>query len=112
MFKVCVFHRLKGRFCELIKHNRKVPFWKIPGTFGTIPVKTGNLLRSEFCEIWCPAGPKVSTMAVMEPSMVEGRLFRSWYRYMKKSETCFTEGVEKSTEFSLHHFSNRAHFDL
>ena len=31
---------------------------------------------------------------------------------MKKSETCFTEGVEKSTEFSLHHFSNRAHFDL
>ena len=30
----------------------------------------------------------------------------------KKSETCFTEGVEKSTEFSLHNFSNMAHFDL
>ena len=41
-----------------------------------------------------------------------GRLFRSWYRYMTKSEICFTDGVEKSTEFSLHHFSNRAHFDL
>ena len=27
---------------------------------------------------------------------------------MKKSETCFTEGVDKSTEFSLYHFSNRA----
>ena len=32
--------------------------------------------------------------------------------HKKKSETCFTEGVEKSTEFSLHNFSNRAHFDL
>ena len=41
MFEVCVFHRLKGRFCELIENNRKVPFWKIPGTFWTIPVKTG-----------------------------------------------------------------------
>ena len=36
--------------------------------------------------------------------MVEGRLFRSWYRYMKKSEICFTDGVEKPNEFSLHHF--------
>ena len=42
MFEVCVFHRLKGCFCELIEYNRKVPFWKIPGTFGTIPVKTGE----------------------------------------------------------------------
>ena len=42
MFEVCVFHRLKGCFCELIKHNRKVPFLKIPGTFMTIPVKTGE----------------------------------------------------------------------
>ena len=41
MFEVCVFHRLKGCFCELIE-NRKVPFRKIPGTFGTIPVKTGE----------------------------------------------------------------------
>ena len=41
-----------------------------------------------------------------------GRLFKSWYRYMKKSEICFIDGQEKSTEFSLHHFSNRAHFDL
>ena len=44
--------------------------------------------------------------------MVEGRLFRSWYRYMKKSEICFTDRVGKSTEFPLHHFSKRAHFDL
>ena len=29
-------------FCELIENNRKVPFWKIPGTFWTIPVKTGQ----------------------------------------------------------------------
>ena len=42
MFEVCVFHRLKGCFCELIEYNRKVLFWKIPGTFGTIPVKTGE----------------------------------------------------------------------
>ena len=42
MFEVCVFHRLKGCYGELIKYNRKVPFWKIPGTFGTIPVKTGE----------------------------------------------------------------------
>ena len=41
MFEVCVFHRLKGCFCELIE-NRKVPLGKIPGTFGTIPVKTGE----------------------------------------------------------------------
>ena len=33
MFEVCVFHRLKGSFCEFIENNRKVPFWKIPGTF-------------------------------------------------------------------------------
>ena len=26
---------------------------------------------------------------------------------MKICETCFTEGAEKSTKFSLHHFSNR-----
>ena len=33
---------LKGCFGELIKNNRKVPFRNIPGTFGTIPVKTGE----------------------------------------------------------------------
>ena len=42
MFEVCVFHRLKGHFYELIENNRKVPFGKIPGTFWTIPVKTGE----------------------------------------------------------------------
>ena len=44
MFEVCVFHRLKGCFCELIENNRNVLFIdvKIPGTFGTIPVKTGE----------------------------------------------------------------------
>ena len=39
MINVCVFHRLKRCFCELIKYNRKVPLWKISGTFGTIPMK-------------------------------------------------------------------------
>ena len=34
MFEICVFHRLKGCFCELIENNRKVPLRKIPGTFG------------------------------------------------------------------------------
>ena len=66
MFEVCVFHRFEGYFCELINYNRKVPFWKIPGTFGTIPVKTeSNLLTSELYEIWSPTGPKVSTMAIL-----------------------------------------------
>ena len=37
-----VFHRLKGCFCELIENNRKVPFWKISGTLGMIPVETGE----------------------------------------------------------------------
>ena len=36
MFEVCVFHRLKGHFCELIE-NRKVPLRKIPGTFWDNP---------------------------------------------------------------------------
>ena len=45
MVEVCAFHSLKGCFCELIKNKRKVPLWKIPGTFGMIPVKTSNLLQ-------------------------------------------------------------------
>ena len=43
MFEVCVFHRLKGCFCELIENNREVPLRKISGTFGTIPVETGEI---------------------------------------------------------------------
>ena len=42
MFEVCVFHRLKGCFCELINYNRKALLWKVPGTFGMVPVKTGE----------------------------------------------------------------------
>ena len=42
MFEICVFHRLKGCLCVLIEYNRKVPFRKISGSFGTIPVKTGE----------------------------------------------------------------------
>ena len=42
MFEVCVFHRLKGCFCELIKNNRKVPLREISGTFGMIPMETGE----------------------------------------------------------------------
>ena len=44
MFEVCVFHRLKGYFGELIENNRKVPLRKIPRTFGIIPMKTGEYL--------------------------------------------------------------------
>ena len=42
MFEVCVFHRLKGGFCELIENYRKVPLGEISGTFGAIPVETGE----------------------------------------------------------------------
>ena len=41
MFEVCVFHRLKGCFFELIE-NRKVPLGEISGTFRAIPVETGE----------------------------------------------------------------------
>ena len=36
------FTGLKGAFCELIRDSRKVPLWKIPGTFGIISVKAGE----------------------------------------------------------------------
>ena len=42
MFEVCVFHRLKGCFCELIENNRKVPLGEISGTFAAIPVEIGE----------------------------------------------------------------------
>ena len=41
-FEVCVFHRLKGCFCELIKYNRKAPLRNVPGTFEMISVKAGK----------------------------------------------------------------------
>ena len=61
---MCVFLRLKGCFGELIKDNGKVLLIKVSGTFGSIPMKA-NLSRSELREIWCPTGPKASTMAVL-----------------------------------------------
>ena len=42
IFEVCVFHRLKACFCKLTEYKRRVPLRKIPGTFGTIPVKAGE----------------------------------------------------------------------
>ena len=42
MFEVCVFPMLKGCYCELIENNRKVPLGEISGTFGAIPVETGE----------------------------------------------------------------------
>ena len=42
MFEVCVFHRLKGCFCELIENNRTVPLGEISGTFGAISVEIGE----------------------------------------------------------------------
>ena len=42
MFEVCVFHRLKRCFCELIENNRKVPLRKISRIFWTITVETGE----------------------------------------------------------------------
>ena len=32
----------KGAFVSSLKINKNVPFWKILGTFWTIPVKTGE----------------------------------------------------------------------
>ena len=71
MFEVCVFHRLKGCFCELIE-NRKVPFWKIPGSFWDDPcenwrvtceglnfVQYGALLGPE-CQQWLPCNHRWS----------------------------------------------------
>ena len=57
MFEVCVFHRLKGCFCELIENNRKVPLGDISGTFGVIPVETGEqpmkvLIMSNMLSRW------------------------------------------------------------
>ena len=57
MFEVCVFHRLKGCFCELIENNRKVPLGEISGAFGAIPVETGEqpmkvLIMSPRCQQW------------------------------------------------------------
>ena len=59
MFEVCVFHRLKGCFCELIENNRKVPFGKIPGTFGKIPVKNWRVTCEglNFVQYDGPLGP-------------------------------------------------------
>ena len=37
-----MFHRLKGCFCELIQNNRKVPLGEISGTFGAVPMETGE----------------------------------------------------------------------
>ena len=42
------------------------------------------------CQQWPSCNHQCLTGACLEIS---------WYRYMKKSDTCFTEGVEKSTEF-------------
>ena len=39
---LCCAHRLKGCFCELIENNRNVPLGEISGTFGAIPVETGE----------------------------------------------------------------------
>ena len=75
-----------GRFLEL---------------FVAIPVKTRKKpVKVRALRNMSPAGPKVSTMAVLYPSMVEGHQFRSWFRYMKMSETCFTESGEMHLIFS------------
>ena len=60
MFEGCVFYRLKRCFCELIKDKRKVPLWKIPGTFGTIPVKARR------------QPVKVRALRNMEPGWAQG----------------------------------------
>ena len=68
-----------GCFCELIKHNRKVPFWKIPGTFGTIPVKNWRVtckglgfgkngaLLDPRCQQWSSCNHQWSKGACLDP---------------------------------------------
>ena len=60
MFEVCVFHRLKGCFCELIKQNRKGYIWNIPGTFGMIPMKNWRVKykRLSFGKYGAMLGPR------------------------------------------------------
>ena len=61
MFEVCVFHRLKGCYCELIENNRKVPLGEISGTFGAIPVETGEQPNNEgpqYEQYVGPMGPR------------------------------------------------------
>ena len=56
-----MFHRLKGCFCELIENNRKVPLGEISGTFGGIPVETGEQLNYEgphYEQYVGPMGPR------------------------------------------------------
>ena len=60
MFDVCVFHRLKGCVSELIKQNRKGSIWKIPETFGMIPVKNWRVTCKglSFGKYGAPLGPR------------------------------------------------------
>ena len=69
MFEVCVFHRLKGCFCELIVNNRKVPLGEISGTFGAIPVETGEqpmkvLIMSNMLARWAQGVNNGSPVAI------------------------------------------------
>ena len=55
--------------------------------------------------------PKVSAIAVLYPSMVEGHRFFSVNRKHMKLQMSFIEGTLKSTCFSTHHCWNTDHFD-
>ena len=48
------------------------------------------------------------------PITIHGQRAHVWIlvQVHEKCETCFIQGVGKTTEFSVHHFSNRDHFDL
>ena len=55
--------------CELIENNRKVPLWEISGTFGAIPVETGEqpmkvLIMSNMLARWALEFPSRSFLHV------------------------------------------------
>ena len=55
--------------------------------------------------------PNVSAIAVLYPSMVDGRLSFSLKRKHMNSHICFIEGDLKSTCCSMHHLSKTDHFE-
>ena len=73
MFEVCVFHRLKGSFGELIKNNRKVPLREISGTFGTIPMETGEQ-PIKVCIVCDMVGLWAQSVNIGSPVTINGQL--------------------------------------
>ena len=62
--------------------------------------------------MFCLVFPRVSAMAVLQPSIVEGHLFKSLNRYQKKLQMSPIEGFLNSTCFSVHQRWKTFHLDV